>query len=165
MPLFICDCCGAVDNTACGGNFWQNRRNEPGSPDLCCKCNTGEWHGKFPYEVCTSDVFNEIGEDNFVYRLMGMEDGPTDETPLVIRGRRGVGKSLVNQYLAIAAGMAAASGHNPIPYSLRKPARPESACRLPRCQNTTTHNGGYCCPEHCREHRAQRGKKVKALGR
>lgn len=29
-------------------------------------------------------------------------------------------------------------------------ARP---CALPGCEATTTHNGGYCCADHCREHR------------
>jgi len=26
-------------------------------------------------------------------------------------------------------------------------------CLLPSCNNMTTHNGGYCCAEHCKEHR------------
>jgi len=29
-------------------------------------------------------------------------------------------------------------------------ARP---CALPGCAVMTTHNGGYCCSDHCREHR------------
>ena len=28
-------------------------------------------------------------------------------------------------------------------------------CRLPRCDVMTTHNGGYCSPEHCKEHRGE----------
>lgn len=28
-------------------------------------------------------------------------------------------------------------------------------CALPGCDNQTTHNGGYCCAEHCRKHREQ----------
>jgi hypothetical protein len=28
-------------------------------------------------------------------------------------------------------------------------------CRLPGCDNLTTHNGGYCCAEHCRQHARQ----------
>ena len=26
-------------------------------------------------------------------------------------------------------------------------------CLLPECKEKTTHNGGYCCAEHCKEHR------------
>lgn len=26
-------------------------------------------------------------------------------------------------------------------------------CALPECEETTIHNGGYCCAEHCREHK------------
>lgn len=28
-------------------------------------------------------------------------------------------------------------------------------CKLPSCENLTTHNGGYCCAEHCKEHRGK----------
>ena len=28
-------------------------------------------------------------------------------------------------------------------------------CSLPSCENLTEHNGGYCCAEHCRQHRAE----------
>lgn len=31
--------------------------------------------------------------------------------------------------------------------------KPGRKCRLPDCQKTTTHNGGYCCAEHCKLHR------------
>lgn len=34
--------------------------------------------------------------------------------------------------------------------------KPGRKCRLPDCKETTTHNGGYCCAEHCKLHR-QRG--------
>ena len=27
------------------------------------------------------------------------------------------------------------------------------SCSLPGCTEKTTHNGGYCCAEHCKEHR------------
>lgn len=29
----------------------------------------------------------------------------------------------------------------------------KSQCLLPGCNNFTDHNGGYCCVEHCKEHR------------
>ena len=78
MPLFICDCCGAVDNTACGGNFWiKNMEDRPDKiHDLCCKCYTGKWHDNFPYELCTATVYNEVGEWNFVYWMVNDEPRP-----------------------------------------------------------------------------------------
>ena len=46
MPLFICDGCGCVENTA-SSDFWIQRRE--GLPDRrCSKCRTGKWHGRFP---------------------------------------------------------------------------------------------------------------------
>jgi hypothetical protein len=27
-------------------------------------------------------------------------------------------------------------------------------CFMPSCDKLTRHNGGYCCADHCREHRA-----------
>jgi len=32
----------------------------------------------------------------------------------------------------------------------------EKQCKLPGCEKTTTHRGGYCCAEHCRQHRQER---------
>ncbi len=79
MPLFICDCCGAVDNTALGGCRgqvgWKEYRDAK-APDLCCKCYTGKWHDEFPYEVCTQEVFLKIGASNFVYWMEGCEPRP-----------------------------------------------------------------------------------------
>ena len=28
-------------------------------------------------------------------------------------------------------------------------------CALPDCSRLTIHNGGYCCREHCQQHRRQ----------
>ena len=41
---------------------------------------------------------------------------------------------------------------------LRRPRREKArtVCLLPGCEETTTHNGGYCSPAHCAEHRTQR---------
>lgn len=33
------------------------------------------------------------------------------------------------------------------------PDRPLFRCMLPTCQNMTKHRGGYCSPNHCKEHR------------
>jgi hypothetical protein len=46
---------------------------------------------------------------------------------------------------------------NAIPRRYRNIQRPSVKRALPRCDNMTTHRGGYCCPEHCKAHR--RGDK------
>lgn len=42
-PLFICDGCGALENTALG-RFWGEK---PGDKK-CSECATGTWHGRWP---------------------------------------------------------------------------------------------------------------------
>ena len=49
-------------------------------------------------------------------------------------------------YDGSARALAAACG-------VRKAERQATPCALPGCENMTTHNGGYCCADHCREHR------------
>jgi len=44
MPLFECSRCRAVENTALGA-YWVNNRD--GKPVLCSECDTGTWHGEF----------------------------------------------------------------------------------------------------------------------
>jgi len=46
MPIFKCEKCEAVENTACC-NFWTRRSN--GQPLLCSECDPdiGEWHNLF----------------------------------------------------------------------------------------------------------------------
>ena len=45
MPLFICDKCKCVENTALSPTFWTNRIDK--KPLLCSECETGKWHEKF----------------------------------------------------------------------------------------------------------------------
>jgi hypothetical protein len=33
-------------------------------------------------------------------------------------------------------------------------------CLLPSCAALTTHNGGYCCAEHCKQHRADTSNEM-----
>ena len=48
MPLFVCDDCGCVDNTATSDFY---RQAQEGSPKrLCTFCRTGTWHDRFPRE-------------------------------------------------------------------------------------------------------------------
>lgn len=45
-----------------------------------------------------------------------------------------------------------------LPRELRD--KPTSQCKLPGCEERTSHNGGYCCGDHCREHdRIRRERK------
>ena len=61
MPLFVCENCNCVDNTACGGTFWKVL-HERGGKLLCCECNSGKWHNKFPKEIATKEEVIEIRE-------------------------------------------------------------------------------------------------------
>ncbi len=63
-------------------------------------------------------------------------------------------------FLTTAYGMALADStmhyslRNEIMRPLRKffKEKPFKPCLLPGCKNKTTHNGGYCCAEHCKQH-------------
>jgi hypothetical protein len=41
MPLFVCERCETIENTALG-RFWLAKKK------LCSECRSGTWHGKFP---------------------------------------------------------------------------------------------------------------------
>ena len=40
--------------------------------------------------------------------------------------------------------------------------RPHCKCALPGCERLTSHNGGYCCRDHCHQHRASARGSAKA---
>jgi len=44
------------------------------------------------------------------------------------------------------------SGCSLPPLSRRQPQK----CLLPGCNKMTTHNGGYCCAQHCKLHQEMR---------
>lgn len=44
MSVYICERCGAIENTAAGG-YWKNCLEH--EPKQCSECNFGKWHGKF----------------------------------------------------------------------------------------------------------------------
>lgn len=58
MPLFRCQQCGCVENTALS-RFWQRfvdedfQKVDPPKPALCSECDPaiGVWHGRFPKRV------------------------------------------------------------------------------------------------------------------
>lgn len=63
MSIYICEKCGAIDNTALGG-YWHNcRKNEP---KMCSECNTGKWHGEFPKRYWNDEIYG-------VEKLLEME--------------------------------------------------------------------------------------------
>ena len=50
MPLFVCDECNSVDNTAVT-HYWRSKMEE--TPALCSACDPelGRWHGIFERET------------------------------------------------------------------------------------------------------------------
>ena len=48
MPLFKCDTCGALENTALS-NYWFAKTE--GQAVEWSECDSGTWHGQFPKET------------------------------------------------------------------------------------------------------------------
>lgn len=83
MPLFVCDNCESIDNTACGGTYWTRHINvwpeEVAGRALCVECtpdhyidgtkydNGGKWHNVFEKVTATPEIIKEYGQDNFIY--------------------------------------------------------------------------------------------------
>lgn len=61
MPLFKCEQCGCVENTAMCGYWWRDDK-----PALCSECDPefGEWHGEFEKRPSSGML---LGEDGFLY--------------------------------------------------------------------------------------------------
>ena len=59
----------------------------------------------------------------------------------------------------LAAAMMAATSHNPIFNVRYSSPKQERKCLLKGCEEMTTHNGGYCCAEHCKQAKGQ-GKSL-----
>lgn len=76
MPLFKCEQCGTVENTACS-NYWVRsyglKEGTPTPPALCSACDPEiqEWHGMFDQEPATGYM---LGADGFLY---GPEEQPS----------------------------------------------------------------------------------------
>lgn len=66
MPLFVCDNCKGIDNTACGGTYWSRMFAED-KRILCSECHTGKWKAPFPKRIATKELVDSIGRDNFKY--------------------------------------------------------------------------------------------------
>lgn len=66
MSVYICEKCGAIDNTAVGG-YWKNCCNH--EPKMCSECNTGKWHGVFDKKL-----WSDYGIENLL-ELESRHDG------------------------------------------------------------------------------------------
>lgn len=77
MPIFKCEQCGCVENTALC-LYWKNKRTE--EKLLCSACDPliNRWHGVFAKKKAT-DFNYYIGEDGFLYN----PDHPPSHTELV----------------------------------------------------------------------------------
>jgi len=64
-----------------------------------------------------------------------------------------IGMPFKPETLIYALGMAAMAGAGLIPRKYFPKDRPYKKCLLPGCEEMTSHRGGYCCAEHCKEHR------------
>lgn len=60
MPLFKCDSCGCVENTACC-NYWWNKSH--GNPIQCSECDPtiGKWHDVFPKRSAVGMLIDQQG--------------------------------------------------------------------------------------------------------
>lgn len=83
MPLFVCDECDAIENTALG-HFHSRNSNTLWSDEyvgkaLCSKHRPlsfrdgtpndkpRKWHGRFVRQIATLEIIESIGRDNFIY--------------------------------------------------------------------------------------------------
>jgi hypothetical protein len=65
MPLFICDKCHCIENTALG-RYWSKdlpSASEKGKA-LCSECSKGKWHSRFPKEKFDKNKHNT---KDFIY--------------------------------------------------------------------------------------------------
>lgn len=76
MPLFKCDKCEAVENTALS-NYWH--RPSEDSPKLCSDCDPkiGKWHGAFEKRSASRGDYL-VGSDGFLYHKAQLESGQLD---------------------------------------------------------------------------------------
>ena len=58
MPLYICEKCHAIENTALT-HYWYYDFNIDKVSVLCSECTGGKWHGNFPKEIATLKYLEE----------------------------------------------------------------------------------------------------------
>lgn len=61
MPLFRCEQCGCVENTAMSAYWW--RKHKADSRALCSECDPefGKWHGAFPKRPADGMLIDQSG--------------------------------------------------------------------------------------------------------
>lgn len=61
MPVFVCDNCGCLENTALS-NFWGRTKGEPA---LCSECDPfiGKWHNRFEKKKWNGDPKGIVNKD------------------------------------------------------------------------------------------------------
>jgi hypothetical protein len=64
--------------------------------------------------------------------------------------------------LGLTAAIAAMHGQGLMPVPIIKPAtpKPTKKCARPSCENQTSHNGGYCSADCCKQHQKERQSAV-----
>lgn len=68
MPLFVCEKCGAIENTALG-YYWSARLQN--MPRMCSECAPmiGKWHNRFPKEYVQDKTFAELQQLGLEYAV------------------------------------------------------------------------------------------------
>jgi len=83
MPLYVCEKCNCVDNTALDGNYWQSRKCFSKSTEiaLCSECYSGKWHNKFDKVNFNDEPYNGKRSSNFcdINNIEDLDIDPNDE--------------------------------------------------------------------------------------
>jgi len=85
MPIFRCEECGCMDNTACC-NYWGRQYSEKREPGdmrkLCSECDPeiGKWHNEFSKKSAAGMC---IGADGFLYEQEDFDSGRIHHTKKV----------------------------------------------------------------------------------
>lgn len=59
MPLFQCDTCSCIENTALVDGYWQDKA--AGWKTECSQCKTGIWHDRFPKRPAAGMLMDQEG--------------------------------------------------------------------------------------------------------
>jgi hypothetical protein len=73
MPLFECDKCHCVENTATGSYWGQSEK-------LCSECKYGEWHGRFIKEPAKGMLIDNQG---FLWSQSEVDNNDNHNSPIV----------------------------------------------------------------------------------
>jgi hypothetical protein len=66
MPIFACDNCGCIENTALSGYWFKTSKVK-----LCSECDPAirKWHGAFKKRKATKEELNKLNGDFIVVRF------------------------------------------------------------------------------------------------